>query len=109
MIASIIFVLSQCCNSVQDAINFTDLIRIKKYNHIWHVLKWVFDRPLLFVSGILFSDIIKEYVALLKSDYQYWLWHYTSEIYILFIAIVLGLFFWQVVYKLTVKYIRSHR
>lgn len=107
ILAIVLLLLSQSFNAIEDAINFTSLIKVPKYNHWWHIFKWILDRPFLFISGVLFSDTIINYLDLLKENWYYYLWHYPGDLIIFIVTIFVGFLLFQVFYRLSVNFIHS--
>ena len=80
-------------NSFCDAIKFSKMK--DKYDFLWHCVKWLLDRPSLFLFGFFAKDtIIKQY-----QEYGFDIWHYTLEFYVLMIFILISGIIWQINYR----------
>lgn len=93
--ACVFFLVSQLANSTGDAIKFSGVIKDwKRVDLIWHVNKYLIDRPCLFLSGLFAYKTIEMWF--LMGD----LFHYTNELLWLTFTIAISFFVWQLNYRL---------
>ena len=103
--AGILFIVSACFNAVCDAIKFSSKKNDKLLDFWWHVYKYVFDRPALFLAGVLSYNALFDLTVLLYSDFFHYIWHLPSDFQILISFIACSFVIKEIVYKLTRKYL----
>jgi hypothetical protein len=90
-------------NSFNDALLFSGAKNGRRSDLLWHFVKYLVDRPFLFLSGVMaFQVLVEQWLA-----YNWDIFHYTMEFFIWVAFIVNSFVIWQVHYRWWKKYFRN--
>ena len=93
-------VLSQSANGFGDAIKFTNVKISKKFDNLWHWIKWGIDRPTLLLTGFCSYPLL---MSQFKNDF----WHYDNKFLWWAFVFLNSFFIWQIIHKISETYFQE--